>query len=1316
MAGPNQKSAPPLFVPRTVASFERSATQIASRLMAPVRTVGSRLLSFADRVVSNWAGPSSYSPSFSMSEAPSQAASRASQMDVARPWYETPAEVARRTVQLPARRPAPALVEQETVVPALPVTEDVAARGASISLTQVTAVETAEAPQHATAPAQMPVVTPAVAPEAAAPTTAAAAAETTTAPVAAQTAAPATTTAPTSTATTASPVTPAPATVAPALPVAAAPTVPAAAQAIGGTPAPAETMAPAASDPTILPPAAEVRAREWLQLAPIDAPVPAPQPAPVRTQAPSHSLSERVLQHARWADEQLRTAAARPAEPLALPSAAASYVFLSPPTAPAEAPAPVARRAPETRTVELLVERPAEPVRETATSVEAPPAPVVSAEVERPVAAPEPVRAPVAAPNLAAMPDLRLSAALPTASIGAADRTASFIDRLVGIQTGRDVQPTLLTTAPILPAAERAPGTEYLRLPAEPSAPTDLESNVRRERVAPEVLRAAEARAAEAAETLRAAEMVQSTVQATESARTVESARAAEVVQAAETVRTVEIARAAETARAAEIRVAEAEAARAETAQAAEIARVETAQAAEVAHAETARAAEAARAETARAETARVETVRSEAARAESETARQEVARAEMARAAEATRVETARAESRAVEVARVEAADPRAGAGVRPAAGPTMVLPRAATPEGHALRPGGIGARAESLATFVDQRAASAWGVPTSTAGPSVGRALPTLSYVAAAGGPARYIHFVDQLVAAEAVRETAPLTLAGLRADRPQVVIDEPPPEFSRLGVPARAPRQAESAPSLPVVRPQAPAAPERREGQQASIASAPISATAATSAAAPSSGGEPIRREPPREVVRVPVRVAAAGLRAEQLAGIIGVRAADLAIDFVDPAGLPALFGAQSAPEMAIIRGVYLPDDATGTSMTVTSTSVSRGRAVSAAASPSEPTAAPISASPAPAEAAQREEARAVMVAPLVQRAVSGARLSPEEWALVATFPTASTAIQLAAARRSTAFMPQEGNARAAAAPDRPLLTAAPAGFRGAAGASVSRFDGGFTSFSWAPSAAEDRAVPGATLRLAERGGAPGEYVVPTATGDRWERAVLPHGRQPRGGFIWPRIAGFTPTTAGAVEQAQSTFERGQVEAAPGTPLWEAMRPPPALVQLEGRAPVSEATTTQADVEMARPFLELVKGGVESSRSEGVRFYEQATPAVSEVAPSGEAAAKMVDAVRAQPQHVPGDERVSLGDLTLISVASATGQLAASGEGERPQAVAPGGGGGDHGPGGGGHGGGHGGGKGADLEELARKVYEELQRVIDIERERSGVPWER
>jgi hypothetical protein len=304
-----------------------------------------------------------------------------------------------------------------------------------------------------------------------------------------------------------------------------------------------------------------------------------------------------------------------------------------------------------------------------------------------------------------------------------------------------------------------------------------------------------------------------------------------------------------------------------------------------------------------------------------------------------------------------------------------------------------------------------------------------------------------------------------------------------------------------------------------------------------------------------------------------------------------------------------------------------------------------------------------------------------------------------------------MPSE---RAQAAPERTFISPrAMSTFAGSSIGAGGTFGGTFAGGSdgdWSSFAGGgDAALPGAMWRGAE---APAvEYVSPATP----ERSRLPDGRQPRGGFIWPRAASFSPATSAAVEQANGNAERARVEAAPGTPLWEAMRPPP-MVQLQGGNGPGEATaSTNADVELARPFLELVKGGLESSQSDGVRFFEQSAPVAQAVAPSSEAASRMVDAVRAQPQHVPGDDRVSLADLTLISVASATGQLAASEEGGRPQPVAPGGGGG-----GGGeahHAGGKGGGGApADLEDLARKVFEELQRHIEIERERSGTSWER
>jgi hypothetical protein len=91
-----------------------------------------------------------------------------------------------------------------------------------------------------------------------------------------------------------------------------------------------------------------------------------------------------------------------------------------------------------------------------------------------------------------------------------------------------------------------------------------------------------------------------------------------------------------------------------------------------------------------------------------------------------------------------------------------------------------------------------------------------------------------------------------------------------------------------------------------------------------------------------------------------------------------------------------------------------------------------------------------------------------------------------------------------------------------------------------------------------------------------------------------------------------------------------------------------------------------------------------------------------------MRAQPATTPSDDRISLGDLTLISFASATQQVAASRAGGGPPASA----GSPSGGGGAGHGG-AGGGKHAaqEIEELAREAFEQLQRLIAIAHERSG-----
>ena len=115
----------------------------------------------------------------------------------------------------------------------------------------------------------------------------------------------------------------------------------------------------------------------------------------------------------------------------------------------------------------------------------------------------------------------------------------------------------------------------------------------------------------------------------------------------------------------------------------------------------------------------------------------------------------------------------------------------------------------------------------------------------------------------------------------------------------------------------------------------------------------------------------------------------------------------------------------------------------------------------------------------------------------------------------------------------------------------------------------------------------------------------------------------------------------------------------------------------------------------------------------PLVSATAAS-ESASRIVEAVRREPNAPASDGRVTLGDMTLISIASAAQQVAASPQGSAPAAPAAR-------PHEEAHGAKGSGSKkaapasAAEIEELARHVFEEYQHLLDIARERSGDPWE-
>ncbi len=173
---------------------------------------------------------------------------------------------------------------------------------------------------------------------------------------------------------------------------------------------------------------------------------------------------------------------------------------------------------------------------------------------------------------------------------------------------------------------------------------------------------------------------------------------------------------------------------------------------------------------------------------------------------------------------------------------------------------------------------------------------------------------------------------------------------------------------------------------------------------------------------------------------------------------------------------------------------------------------------------------------------------------------------------------------------------------------------------------------------------------------------QRVSLPDGRTPRGGFISPKT--FSPMVDGARPMVQVDGSE-TANAAPGSMLWESLRPAPVMVNVDKQpdaptvAPRPVATGGKAsNAAAAMPLLRMVQGGTVQQTSQGARFYEEARPSVAPVLPRSESTAQMVQALRTGAVSTSGDDRVTLGDMTLISIAAATNQLAASAAGEYPR----------------------------------------------------------
>src|SRR5207302_551969 len=132
MSTPTQTAPLPLFVPRTVIASERQATQLAHRVMAPLRTVGARMLAFADRVVSGWVGQTATRSGGELLPSVSSQRAALGTMPMARPWYETTAEARPVRASVAAQAPLPRVPEL-----VMPPIESAAERGASIPMTTV---------------------------------------------------------------------------------------------------------------------------------------------------------------------------------------------------------------------------------------------------------------------------------------------------------------------------------------------------------------------------------------------------------------------------------------------------------------------------------------------------------------------------------------------------------------------------------------------------------------------------------------------------------------------------------------------------------------------------------------------------------------------------------------------------------------------------------------------------------------------------------------------------------------------------------------------------------------------------------------------------------------------------------------------------------------------------------------------------------------------------------------------------------------------------------------------------------------------------
>jgi hypothetical protein len=519
----------------------------------------------------------------------------------------------------------------------------------------------------------------------------------------------------------------------------------------------------------------------------------------------------------------------------------------------------------------------------------------------------------------------------------------------------------------------------------------------------------------------------------------------------------------------------------------------------------------------------------------------------------------------------------------------------------------------------------------------------------------------FVDARIGARSARDTQPLPIEPFRGALVQLAKDAGAGGLE--SVHARSEARSEGAPTrAAVVEGGSPRSPEAG-GASFAAGAAPF--------AVPAEG--------------LPIRPGAIGARTEQLAGSIGVQAAALAMDYADPVSLAAFTHARAAVE----RSFVAPGTSAAGDEIPRSSAGARVRDRIAPASIAPPLHADVSSS------AKRPEQ---VAAPTVAAArgfdaAMGERLDAA-WTMLRLFPVAAQA----------------------------ALAAGPAAFAASLGAA----DGAVRAAA-AGGVAPSMTSPVAAGRGDAVRGALATFAAPVDASPR-----LPRGRRPRGSFTWPASAEFAgrfnawtppPSVLGAVGVGEA--------ASAGLPAWEGL-PPVAPIDAEvatgaegdeigpaGARPSMPVVAARRgrDARTHAPALRLLSGGADEGEKRWASAPALTQVATGSVAPapvaSGEPAAKLVEALRAHQQHAPSDDRVTLADLTLVAVASASQQLAASTP-ERAASVAqtvssavsairshlPG--------------------KSPELEqreieELARQVLDEVYTLMKIARERSGDPWE-